>query len=85
MFVQAMIGPADTIGEESFDFTVERDEYADHPKWVGSRLLLRRFDYLTVLQEVERLCAEAEGSDWQQVATQIGRQLRWEFEGYRPS
>ena len=84
VLVQAMIGPADSVGEESFDFTVQWDENAERPKWLGSRLFLKQFDYPTVLREVERLCTQAEGSDWQQVAAKLGRQLRWEFEGYSP-
>lgn len=83
VFIQAMIGPQDGVGEESFGLTVERDASAANPKWVQSRLLINHFDYFVILQELDRLCAEAEGDNWRQLASHLGAQLLWEFEGYR--
>lgn len=88
--VQAMIGPEGTDTEESFDFEVST------PKWLvehrasqgvvfGHHMIIA-FDYdLNAIEaRVRSLCSRATGETWEQIASQLSRFGRWEFEDYRP-
>lgn len=88
ILVQAMIGPAGEIGEESFDFVVCT------PKWLAQSLrkddyvfgrhylLVEYYDYDIIFSALISLCQGITGSSWRQVAEQLGRYGKWEFEDY---
>lgn len=91
MLVQALVGPADSEGEESFDFTVSSPdliaaEAADGKGFVfpRHRLVLTHWDPALVQRAIEDLVQRTEGKDWREIATKLSRFGRWEFEDYRP-
>lgn len=91
LLVQAMVGPKDMPGEESFDFVICT------PRWFEERLSEKRYalgrhylflagyDYELLVRAIRELCEQATGSDWVTVARSLARYGKWEFEDYRPS
>ena len=86
--LQAMIGPACLEGEESFDMVVCTPEWLKRhhtTEIVSGRHHLIVFEY-----NFERLAAyiatyiqDCTGETWQEIAQQLSRLGRWEFEDYR--
>jgi Immunity protein 8 len=89
LLVQALVGPSDGEGEESFDFTVCTPRWLDAQTfeqgfaWPRHHLLVKRWDYALVERAIRDVVTQAEGSDWASVAAQIALYGGWEFEGYR--
>jgi hypothetical protein len=90
IFVQALVGPEDAEGEESFDFTIttalwlaEQPSPAKGFEFLQGVLLLSRWDYQTVARSISDLCRNTEGETWDDVATSLSRYGRWEFADYR--
>ncbi|HEX4499328.1 MAG TPA: immunity 8 family protein [Thermoanaerobaculia bacterium] len=86
--LQALIGPADGEGEESFDFIVCSPEWLKE-KYGEAGVILGRhhiimFDYNFehLRRTLESLVARIEGKDWRGLATRIARYGAWEFEDY---
>lgn len=89
ILVQAMVGPEDMPGEESFDFIVCT------PRWLTSKvvvhgyavgrhhLVVRTYEYEVIRGAISDLCEKAVGPDWLTVASKLGRFGKWEFEDYR--
>ena len=87
--LQAMVGPMDEQGAESFDVTVCT------PKWLAGRygtseillglhkLIVFRYDYVRLRQFIEKYLARCSDDSWDKVAHKIGLLGQWEFEGYR--
>jgi hypothetical protein len=90
VFVQALVGPRDGEGEESFDFVVCSSRWFDAQgydrgfAWPRHHLFLKRWDYGIVERAIKDAVEGAEGPDWHSVAAKIGRYGHWEFEDYRP-
>lgn len=86
--LRALIGPAGSEGEESFDLDVCSPEWleAELERYniVGGRFLLitRNFDAKQVEAYVRKRIAQATGPDWPTVAAKLARWSRWEFEDY---
>jgi hypothetical protein len=87
--LQIMAGPSGGDGEESFDVTVCA------PQWLAERigpsvligrhhLIVSRYDFRRLKQFLENYCSKCTGNTWQEVAQQLGRIGKWEFEDYRP-
>jgi Immunity protein 8 len=89
LLVQAMVGPDDGPGEESFDFVVCTPRWFDARPfdkgfaWPRHHLFLKRWDYATVERAIGDVVGHAEGADWSSVANQIARYGCWEFDDYR--
>lgn len=89
MLIQANIGPDSGEGWESFDFVVCNaswlsGEVAEHAYRLGRHLLIvDRFDLGLIRRVIEDICADATGPDWPDIARQLARYGRWEFEDYR--
>jgi Immunity protein 8 len=88
LLVQALVGPREGKGEESFDFVVCTPRWFDAQPfdkgfaWPQSHLFVKRWDYATVERAISDVVRRAEGPDWASVAAQIGRYGRWEFEDH---
>jgi hypothetical protein len=88
--LQAMIGPSDGPGEESFSLTVCTPEWfaahrMDTGMVMGSRtLFVATYDYRAVKAYLERAAQRAEGKNWQEIAESLSWLGEWEFENYRP-
>jgi len=87
--LRALIGPAGSEGEESFDFDVCSPQWLDteleRRSVVSGRVLLiaRRFDAQQIEEEVRKRIAQASGHDWPSIASKLARWSQWEFEDYR--
>ena len=88
ILVQAIVGPKNQLGEESFDFLVCT------PDWIKRRvqeegyllsrhyLILPLYNYNRLFQIIKDLCERTQGPDWNTVATRLGCYGLWEFEDY---
>jgi hypothetical protein len=91
ILVQAIVGPSDGEGEESFDFVVCSSRWFDAQgydkgfAWPRHHLFLERWDYAIVERAITDVVERAEGADWNSVAEKIARYGHWEFEDYRTS
>jgi len=89
VFVQAMIGPADRDGEESFDFTVCTPGWLAQQSrekgfaWGRGYLIVDEWRYETVERAVRDLVASSTANEWRELGERIGRYTHWEFEDYR--
>jgi len=89
VLVQLMVGPADGPGEESFDVVVCNAEWLDQVvRERGSifgrhYLFVDRIERGAVESAVTDYLSALEGASWQELAQQIGRVAKWEFEDYR--
>jgi Immunity protein 8 len=88
--VQALVGPEDGEGEESFGFTITTaPRLAEQPApekgfaFLQGVVLLSRWDYDTVVRAISNLCRNTEGETWEEVATSLSRFGHWEFADYR--
>jgi len=83
--MQAMIGPRDSEGEESFEFIVCT------PRWIETKvgelkhlfgrhlLIVDRYDYVTIARAIEGLCNIHDAPDWPSLASRLGEYGAWEF------
>ena len=86
--LQAMIGPKDMDGEESFDIEVCT------PKWLEERydledvvigrhhLIVREYNYGRLVKAIENFISQCSGKNWNEVAEKVSRLGMWEFEDY---
>jgi len=87
--VQAMIGPDDEDGDDSFSFEVCSPKWmAEHcqesgAQWGNGFLILPTAKLDTIFAMVEEVVEVSEGKDWQEIAHKIGKYADWEFEGYK--
>jgi hypothetical protein len=88
IFIQAMIGPLASEGEEAFGFTactpswLKSELMAERGRWGRGLLLVSAYDYSTILNSVQSLCSSVEADDWSGIAEKLSRYLYWEFEDY---
>ena len=89
--LQAMIGPTDGDGAESFNILV------CSPGWLAREmsdtgirsgehtLLMSRYDHHLLLRYLERRVQMCEAPTWRELARQLGGIGLWEFDGYHPA
>jgi Immunity protein 8 len=93
LLTRMVVGPADTVGEESFDVTVCT------PQWLAECcreqggiynprhhlvVTLEEFDKTRLRAWLEARVARVEATTWGEIAAQIGRLAYWEFEDFTP-
>jgi hypothetical protein len=86
VLIQAIVGPDDGPGEESFDFCVVTPSYlqAQHgPRWGRGLLIVESFDWAVVRRIVEERLASVAYNTWEQVGHELNKELLWEFDNYR--
>ena len=86
---RAMVGPAETEGEESFDIQICT------PKWLAATmheedivsgrhfLFVLEYNFQNIITRIKDLIESCYGVDWDEVAEKIGRIGFWEFEDYQ--
>ena len=86
--LQAMIGPEDAEGEESFDIEVctpawLKSQYSTTDILSGRHMLIV-FDYDLdrIKNYISNHCEICEGTCWEEVANKLSKFGRWEFEDY---
>jgi hypothetical protein len=84
-----MIGPAEREGEESFDMVVCTPEWLKQ-NHVATEIVLGRhhvivfgYDYESLASYIASFAERCTGESWQDVAQQLSRLGKWEFEDYR--
>ena len=89
--LQAMIGPTDGDGAESFDILV------CSPGWLAREmsdtgirsgehtLLMSRYNHRLLLRYLERRVQTCEAPTWRELAQQLSSIGLWEFDGYHPA
>jgi Immunity protein 8 len=88
ILLQLMVGPDGDPGEESFDLTLCSigwlEELLRTESIVDLRyhLLVERYDFRQLTTFLEDRVSTCAGSTWGEVALQVGRLGRWEFESY---
>jgi Immunity protein 8 len=85
VLVQATIGPTNVDGGDTFDFVVVTPAAvaALGACWGRGTLILPMFSWEEIERFLRRLIATSPGNDWPSVASVLGRELLWEFDGYR--
>jgi hypothetical protein len=90
ILLQAIIGPAGSPGEESFDITLCT------PSWIeavlksekvmtGRHLLIvSEFNYDRIYNFISKYASSCSGDNWSEVASKLARLGHWEFEDYSP-
>lgn len=89
--LQVLVGPSEGEGEESFDVVVCT------PDWLRERhnptdiivgrhyLIVLEYNHDRLWRFLENYCSQCYGESWQDIANQLGRLGRWEFEDYKPA
>ena len=87
--LQILVGPADGEGEESFDAIVCT------PYWLTGRygsedvlnglhhIIMMEYDFERLQRFIVSFVSNCRGPTWLEVAQQLGRLGRWEFEDYK--
>jgi len=87
--LQVLVGPEHQEGEESFDFVVctpawlRRQYGADSVIPGRHHILIFEYSFERLRCAIESIVDSAEGENWRDIALQIGRYGKWEFEDYR--
>lgn len=88
--LQAMFGPEDEEGEESFDMMICT------PKWLENsmkgavysgrhHLIVRSLDITAIRQFLINYARECAAPSWEEAANKLARLGKWEFEDYQPN
>jgi len=89
--LQIMAGPNEGEGEESFDVVVCTPEWLrrmhNATDIIAGRhyLIVFEYNYDRLSQYLDEYCSRCAGETWQDVARQLGRLGKWEFEDYKPA
>jgi len=86
VLVQALVGPGDGPGEESFDFCVVTPSYLqgqNGPRWGRGLLIVESFDWAVVRRVVEERLATVAHNTWEQVGLDLNKEPLWQFDNYR--
>ncbi|NKY87649.1 Imm8 family immunity protein [Nocardia veterana] len=85
LLVQLMIGPANAPGEESFDVVVCTPDHLARTGTTPTRhtMVLDRIEIATIRRYVENALRDLTRPTWHELATEISRIGRWEFDDYR--
>lgn len=88
--VHVVAGPADGPGEESFDLAICSGEWlAEQARRDGifdprHHLVVDGFKWPELYAYLQRRVEQCHGDKWEDVAQQLSRLGRWEFEDYAP-
>lgn len=87
VLIQAMFGPENVEGEESFDLIVCNRLWVEQQRMQGEipdphQFVVERFDIREIEEYLRRAAQDSSGADWKEVATKLGRFGKWEFDDY---
>ena len=87
VLVQAMFGPENVDGEESFDLIVCNQLWVEQQRVRGQfpdphQFVVERFDVREIEEYMRKAAADSLGADWEEVAAKLGRFGKWEFDDY---
>lgn len=87
VLIQAMFGPKNIEGEESFDLIVCNRLWAEQQKANGEspdphQLVVEQFSIYEIEKYLLKAAADSSGQSWDEVAAKLGRFGKWEFDNY---
>ena len=85
VLIEAEIGAIGVPGADIFSFEVVTRAYLlreELPRWGRGLLLVEQFSWEAVEASLQKLLMHAARPAWEQVATELGKELHWEFENY---
>ncbi len=86
--LQAMIGPEEEEGEDSFGIIVcsvkwFQDHYSEEIPLFGFHFLfVSEYDISEISKKVEKYCEACSGENWLEIAQKLSKIGKWEFEDY---
>jgi hypothetical protein len=88
IYIFAMVGPAGSLGEESFGITVCTPDWFEQTMKESVRsgrhhLFVKQYDYEQLKRFLTGYCSTCMGSSWAEVAEKVARIGYWEFEDYK--
>jgi len=81
------IGLKGQQGADLFYFDVVTPKYlmrTTETRWGRGCLIMDTFSWSVVEMSVQKLLSHCTQQTWQEVATELGKELYWEFENYQP-
>ncbi len=84
--IEVEIGPKEQEGADIFSFEVITPKFLmrkAETRWGRGCLIVDSFSWSVVENAVQKLLSHCARQTWQEVATEIGKELHWEFESYR--
>ena len=89
LFVQAIVGPRGSEGEESFGFLIctpdwIKEHHAAEPLLGLHHLIVASYNYDQIVRFVSEFVTRCAADTWQEVAAKLQRLGNWEFEDYQP-
>ena len=89
IFIQALIGPKGMEGEESFGIMVctpkwfaSSEPLRNSYLWTRGYLFVSEYNLDVIQGAIDKLCAQATGDNWAEVANKLSKYSIWEFEDY---
>lgn len=85
VIMHASIGPSGGDAADGFSFTVTTPSAlaeAEYSGWGRGTLIVTSFSWVSVKRSVNRLLANASRSTWAEVASELNKELLWEFDNY---
>lgn len=82
---QALIGPRGDGPAEAFSFLVVTPGHVRRTGalWGRGHLFVESFDWRTVVEAIALLMAQCARPTWEEVAAELDKQLRWQFDVHR--
>jgi len=89
---EVAIGPKSEEGPEFFQFTVITPKFliresstsqVENARWDRGCLILDRFSWHEVERSLEKLLLHCRKKTWSEVAYELNKEMRWEFENYQ--
>lgn len=87
--LQVMACPDDGMGEESFDMILCTPEWltmdmaGNRFRWGRHHLFVEEYDWPAIERFLRATFEAVEGDTWDEIAEELGRYGRWEFEDHR--
>lgn len=87
LLVNLKIGPNSEVGADYFQFQVCTPEWLCKnqwsPEWMRHTLLVRKYNYDEIINEVKQIIEKCNGKDWTEVSLKLSRHFDWEYEDYQ--
>jgi hypothetical protein len=86
VFIEVEIGPKGQEGTDIFSFEAVTPQYLigkTETRWGRGYLIMDSFSWPGVEKAVQKLLSHCARQTWHETATEIARDLHWEFDNYR--
>ena len=86
VFIEANIGLENEEGSDIFSFHVVTPSFLendDKPRWGRGYLIVDYFSWELVEKSIQKLLRHCNGKNWDEISTQLSKELHWEFDNYK--